>query len=536
MVRSLRQPAALVIACLSAACTGLIDEPGAGTAVIEDAACKAELAPQSFALIAPRHYANAVSDLLGIDAFPAPRNTGGSTVSFFANSTERLSTVLAFELKTLAEDAGARAKANAATLAPCSGEARSCAARFIGEFGRRAFRRPLDAGQAEALLAVYDVGVAQDGSHAGGIGLVVEAVLQSPSFLYRRELGEASADSQQLDAFELATMLSFFLTDTIPDDQLLDAAAAGDLDRDDTLATQVERLANSPRGKAAMAAMVLRLFEAPRLDSAERNDAAYTPELRASMAEETRRFVNDVLFERGGSLTELLTSRRSFVDARLATHYGVTYPAGASGFVETWLPDDERAGLLTHASWLTAFADIEETSVVKRGLFMARELLCEVIPAPPEGVVERTAETLSALPDERSRAEYRKGDGLCGACHTSIDAYGVLFEAYDKVGRYRTELHGEPVDTSWEVLTPESIAGTANALVPVLDKLARTPEVRACVATRVASYAFGRPLTAREACTLGEISGGFAARDDLTALVREIATWSGLRVRKSGGQ
>ena len=520
--------------CVALGCTGFIDDPSRASATVEGESCKSELPPQSLALLAPRHYANAVRDLLGVASFPAPRNTGGSTVSFFANATERLTTVLAFELKTLAEEAGTRARAQAASLAPCSGDVETCARRFIERFGRRAFRRPLATSEVEALLAVYRVGREQDGAYDAGIGLVVEAMLQAPSFLYRRELGTSAEGAERLDAFELATMLSFFLVDTIPDEALLDAAEDGRLDDADGLRREVERLSSSREGRSATAAMVLRLFELPRLASAERNDTAFTVDLRASMAEETRRFVDDVLFERGGSLAELLSSRRSFVDARLAAHYGVAYPSGATDFVETLLPESERAGLLTQASWLTAFADIEETSVVKRGLFMARELLCEIIPAPPEGVVERTAETLAALPDERSRAEFRKSDGLCGACHRSIDAYGVLFETYDQLGRFRTELHGKPVDASWDVLTPESIAGPATALVPVLDQLAQAPEVRACIATKVASYAFGRPLTAREACNLADVARSFAGGDDLTALVREVALWPGLRVRKGG--
>lgn len=519
---------------VSCACTGTIGDTGDDPLAQLDA-CVPKAAPQAITLLAPRHYASSVRDLLGLTAFAAPKNTGGSTTSFFANATDRVSTVLGYELQSLAETAAEQAKSNIPRIAPCAAnaDAEACAETFIRTFGRRAFRRPVTSAEIDALRGVYRVGVEEDGGYGDGIALVVQAVLQAPSFLYRREVGTPSAnpDINLLDDFEVATELAFLITDTTPDDMLLDAAEDGRLATEEGLAAEVDRLIRSDLGKKALLDMVLRLFELPRLDVAERNDPAFDTELRASMREESRRFVSDVLEKRNGSLVELLSSRRTFVDPRLADHYGVAYPAGANGFVEVTVPADERAGLLTQASWLTAFADINETSVVKRGLFVAKVLLCEDIPAPPKDAVERTAGILAGLPDERARAEYRKGDSLCGSCHTSIDAYGVLFENYDPLGRFRTEAHGRPIDTSWEVEAPPSVAGDATALVPVMERFARAPEVGACMANKVASNALGRPLTKGEACSATSINEAFARTGDINDLVRAVATWPGLRER-----
>jgi hypothetical protein len=199
------------------------------------------------------------------------------------------------------------------------------------------------------------------------------------------------------------------------------------------------------------------------------------------------------------------------------------------------LPAGQRAGVLTQASMLAARADLAETSVVRRGAFVARELLCNVTPPPPPGAVDAAAATLKSLPTERARAEYRVGSPTCSPCHSRMDPFGVTFEGYDALGRYRTTIGGQPVDASWQLAYSPEISGPTKDALALAARLAGSTQVSACVVYKMASYAAGSALPAEDACKLTALRRSFAqSGGNLTTLFHDVAAWPGLRVRQDG--
>jgi hypothetical protein len=203
------------------------------------------------------------------------------------------------------------------------------------------------------------------------------------------------------------------------------------------------------------------------------------------------------------------------------------------------LPEDQRAGILTQASLMAVEAFPNESSVVHRGVFTVRELLCFNPPPPSADDLERGEALKKSEPTERARAEKRAQSTRCAGCHAFFDPLGVSFEHYDTIGRYRTKIKtatGDvPVDASAEPNIRDVTGKVANA-VELSKRLADSPAVRSCLAQQFASYAIGERLDDEESCTAAPVEGAFAAADgDFLQLVRSVATWDGLRTRREGG-
>ncbi len=486
--------------------------------------------PRRVELLSNRRYGNAVRDLLGLAAAPEPTSGGGTHDELVPLPTE-VSGPVVFEYHDIAQSAADEALADLDALAPCGegDDELACASAFVDDFGARAFRRPLTDEEHDGLLAVWQVGREQDATYAGGIRLVLVTVLQSPTFLYVVELGTPEEDgTYRLDPWEVATQLSFMLLDSIPDPELRAAAADGRLDTHDGVTEQVDRLLASDAGRRNVTGIVLRWLRSERVLEVEKQDPAFTAELQESLRTETELFVDDLLWNGSGDLETMLTSPETFVDARLAAHYGVPAPAG-DGFAKVTLPADQRAGVLTHGSLLASLAGVSDTNVVFRGLFVARDLLCMDFPAPPPGAQDAG---LDDSVGQRARAEHRMSTQPCSGCHATFDPFGLLFEHYDALGRHRTAIGDAPVDASWDIVQPPSVAGHAETLVEFAPRLAAADEVATCAAQRVTTYAAQRQVDADLACHTGEIAAQFVAADrDLVELVRLVALSSVLRVR-----
>jgi hypothetical protein len=185
--------------------------------------------------------------------------------------------------------------------------------------------------------------------------------------------------------------------------------------------------------------------------------------------------------------------------------------------------------VLTHGSLLAKLSGVADTSVVHRGLFVARDLLCMQFAPPPPGAQDAD---LDDSVGQRARAEHRMTTVPCNSCHSGFDPYGLLFEHYDELGRYRTTIGDTPVDASWDITQPESVAGHAETLVELAPRLAAADEVAHCAAQRITVYAAQRDIDLDLACHVDEIAAGFLAADrDLVELVRLVATSSVLRWR-----
>lgn len=526
-------------------CLGSIEEPGKGsgdgpgTSVKNGGLCA--VGPAPLRRLTRVEYNNTVEDLLGdvskpADAFPQDEKLGG-----FAEGAS-VSPLLAELYQAAAEALAASAIAKLSVLSPCtpelSGDA-ACAREFIEAFGKKAFRRPLLPTETDELFALYAAERKVE-SWESSIELVIAAILQSPRFLYRPEVGSAGQGDGSgrvpLSSFELATRLSYFLWQTMPDEELFALADVDALTDRDTLGEQARRMLADDRARAGVAELFtqwMHLGELKVLSKSEDLFPELTPALKTAMAEETRRFVEDVLWNGDGKLSTLLTASYTFVNAELAPIYGVKAPA--SGWAKVELDPSQRAGLLTHPSVLSVFSGPEQTSPVFRGLFVREALLCQTPPPPPENLVVEPPDPDPNLTTRERYAQHSE-DPSCSGCHELMDPIGFGFEHYDAIGRHRTTDSGFPVDASGEIFATDHTNAKFDGVRELSTLLAASPDVRACVAEQWFRFAIGRGQSKEDECALSEVEQAFAdTGGDIRELVVTIVTSDAFRHRPALG-
>ena len=482
--------------------------------------------------LSDRHIAKALAELLSI---PAPSiETGAlSEDAFIPGKAATVNGAVASKFQDVAEVAATAATNAGQALATCAGVEQDCATAFINDFAARAFRRPLRDQERTDLLAAFNVGRQTDGSYAGGVSLVIETVLQSPSFLYLAELGTPVGAEFKLSGYETAAKLGVYLRDSLPDVALWQAAQSGKLDTDAGIASEVDRLLADAAVKENLSDMFSRFFQLGLIPDIERPSADW-PALAQDMHSEAEQLLSSVLWQKTGTLSELLTSREASVSPALATLYGVA-PAAAGATV--LLPAEQRAGILTRAGFMAARAEAETTSVVFRGLMVARGLLCVETPSPPASISAQIDALKAEVLTERQRAERRAATQPCSGCHSYFDAFGVTFENYGSLGEWRTSIpmpSGEvPVDAAQEVAISD-ISGHFDNAVQLSEQLAQSKAGRECMSRQIASYAIGEKLSSANACTVAAVAQKFeTSGGDLRSLIKDIALWPALRTRKA---
>lgn len=472
-------------------------------------------------------YNNTVRDLLGTTSHPGDAfSPDVLSAGFATNSTVPLSQDDAEALMEAATNLAVQS--NLTALLPCAPAAidAACARKFVTEFGRRAFRRPLQPAEIDALYGVYE-NKRMRSDAAAGIRLVIRTLLQAPSFLYRPDVAgtDASATSVKARAYELASRLSYFIWGTMPDAALFAAAESGDLLASAPLAKQVQRMVADRRFNDALLAFYEEWSGATRLESVDKDLAAFPqfqPALKASMREETKRFVEHVYGSEKGSLTTLLTARHSFVDAALAKLYGVAAPA--SGFAKVDLPADQRSGILTHGGPMSVFAFASVPSPIHRGLFVRRRLLCQDVPPPPAGV-DITPPPVDPNVSSKQRYAQHRVDPICSGCHKLMEPIGFAFEHYNAVGAWQTMEGKFPVDAKGELTGSSDADGSFDGAVQLGTRLAGSATVRECMSRQWFRFALGREETPDEECVIQGLTrqlvgGGL----DLRQLVVSIAS------------
>lgn len=445
-------------------------------------------------------------------ALNGSRSIGAATVALSAKQTE---TYLA-----LAEQAADLALSDPAFLG-CDPEDSSCVDGFIQGFGSRALRRPLAADEISSYRAIYDKGAPELGG-ASALEYVVQALLMSPHFLYRAELGEASGEERILSSVELASKLAYFLWDAPPDQELLDQAVATDLRAPALLRGQAERLMSSPRFSDGLTGLFndyLRLFELASVDKLPGAFPDFGPDLKDSMQQETLlnlRHASEV----GADFRRAFDSPVTFLDADLAAHYGVSGSFG-SDFVQVTLPaDSKRVGLLTNASLLSLYSHSSSTSPTLRGKFVRETLLCQTIPAPPPDV-DTTLPEATESNTTRERFSQHATDPGCATCHQLMDPIGLGLENFDAVGQFRDLENGFPIDASGDLdgRVFDSPAGLSQAI-------AEHEALPECVARTAFRYAWGRLENGSDADVIEAISSqfsqtGFQLRELILAAVTD---------------
>jgi hypothetical protein len=401
------------------------------------------------------------------------------------------------------------------TCQPRGSDAEGCARQILSTVARRAYRRPLSQQDVKTLLDFYGTGSGEGGFEAG-IQLALERILVSPDFLFRIEqepqTRAAGANAYRLADVELASRLSFFLWSSIPDDELLEAAEHGKLKDPATLDRQVRRMLADPRSNAlvdnfAGQWLVLRNIRDASPDPDQFPD--FDENLRDAFLKETELFFESQL--RGDrSVVELLSANYTYVNERLARHYGIPNVYG-DRFRRVALEDPRRGGILGQGSLLTVTSYPNRTSPVLRGKWLLETILGTPPPPPPPNVPalqERGAG--GKLASVRERLEAHRANPACSGCHSIMDPLGFALENYDPIGRWRTEDAGSPVDSTGALPNGakfEGMAGLRDMLLRQRDQFAST------VTEKLLAYALGRNIEYFDMPAVRKIAHASAASD-----------------------
>lgn len=494
-------------------------------------------------------YDNVVRDLFQLDATdtltPSADFPAENRVSGFDNNavSHKVNPLLVDKLVGAAERISAYvverhlARATGGCDVASAGE-QACLDRVVDVIAPRAFRRPLTADERAALRSFITATRATE-SFADTVRLTLQVLLQSPQFLYRLEPGDLGADGSKLvplQGAELAARLSFFLWGSSPDDALLAAAADGSLLQPAVYRAQVERLLADPRARRVARHFHRMWLRTETLESITKDAATYptyTPELRDSWLASVDAWV-DQSFWVDGTLGAMLKKPQLFADARLAGVLGIPAGGGGTGGLTRHELDGQRyAGLLTQPAVIAALSLTNQSSPVKRGVFVRERLLCQTLAPPPANVAIEPPDPAPGL-STRERFAVHTEAATCAICHVRIDPVGFGLERFDGLGRYRELDNGRPVDDSGELryLRDASIEGPFVGAVELSKRLADSVEVSDCVATQWLKYALGRDPTAADACSLVNVQTTFAeSGGDFRALLIAITETDAFRYR-----
>ncbi len=385
-----------------------------------------------------------------------------------------------------------------------------CMRQVVGSFGRRAWRRPLLDEEIDRYAAV-GLSAAEQGGFSSGMQEAVAALLQSPHFLYQVEIGEpdpSDSTRRRLTQYELATRMSFFLLDTVPDAELLDEAEAGLLSDAEGIRAAAWRLLERPEARAALGEFfgeTWRLRDLPALPKDLSTFPQWSPELAEAMRRETLALVDDIAWERDASFLEVFTADYTFVDARLGFHYELPQAVELTDEHSRVALDghQRRGGLFGHAGFLALLGHVSSTSPTLRGKVVLENLLCRTVPPPPPGVVTDLP-VVEGDVTMRERLELHMADPSCSGCHAMMDPIGFGLENYDGIGRFRTTDNGQPIDAQAD-LDGEPFEGAAElgALVAV------SPGASSCLVRGLYRHATGHIEIEGEEASIAAIEQAF---------------------------
>ncbi|MES1205930.1 MAG: DUF1592 domain-containing protein [Pseudomonadota bacterium] len=483
-----------------------------------------------------REYQNTVADLLGMtpnaaSTFPPDEisSTGfAAPVAFTPFHTEMIA--------DLSEKLAAAALAAGTIAVPCTqpaagAAATACAADFIGTFGRRAFRRPVTPAESADLLVVFAAATSTGLDFRSALTYVVSGILQSPNFLYHWEIGDEvvarEASLVVLTPHQMASRLSFFLWETMPDEMLLAAADARQLSTPEQVLAQANRMLADPvRSRRGFANFHEQWLRTQSLEDLVKDPARYpsfNTALRDAAGEELRVFVSSVMSATGdGTLKTLLTDSTSYANSALGALYGVSVTGDL--FSKVQLNPAQRAGILTQAAFLAANATSSLTDPIKRGRVVWQRLLCGNTATrehPTDDVLG------PAVPMTSNRSQYaRQLQGACAECHQWFDPLGFAFENYNAIGVYQTTDNGVTVDASGDMLTPAGAKVPFRDAIGLVKALADSDEVKWCVTRQWFRHLLGRMDTTADlgsmerAYRAAAATPGYSIRDMLTTAVQ----------------
>lgn len=491
-------------------------------------------------------YDNTVRDLLGGPLPTLPEQPSDAVLEgSFENDALSLgpSDVRITRYENAAFDLGEYAATNAdvrGRILPCDpgADAAACGRDFVADFGTRAFRRPLSNEEIDRWAAYFEEQRAAIDFDAA-LQLTVAAMLQSPQFLYRLEDQSTPGDEGQfeLSQHEVASRLSYFLWESMPDQALFDAADAGELTTAEQIENQARRMLEDDKARDTVRNFARQWLYLDRVlgeDKIADQFPLWSNGAQQSAREESLRFIEGVVFG-GGSVADLLTSTVAYVDDVTAQLYNVNPPAEAWGEVQ--LNPAERAGILSRLAFLAGNAHEANGSPPLRGVFVMDRILCEPRLSPPANADLSPPQQDPEIGPQTNRElfEERVAPSDCQTCHVRIDGFGYGFEEYDAAGVYRTTDNGFPVDATG-FASGIGNDGEYDGAIQLQQLLAESPTVENCVVQQWFTYAYGRPMEPADTCQVEALQTALRDNDgNMVEMLVDVVTRPEFRLRSEGG-
>jgi mono/diheme cytochrome c family protein len=416
----------------------------------------------------------------------------------------------------------------------CHSDDAACATKILAQISRRAYRRPVTDADLKPLLAFYQQARAKGGFEYG-IQKAVEATLVSPDFLFRVESDPTNSACHPVRGVDLASRLSFFLWSSIPDEELLELGVSGKLSRPEVLRQQVERMLDDPKSEALVSNFAGQWLFIRNLATVSPDPvvfADFDESLRFSMQRETELFFESIVRENRSAL-DLLTANYTFLNERLAKHYGIPDIYGAQ-FRRVTLDDPNRGGLLGQASLLTVTSPPNRTSVVQRGKWVLENMLGAPPPPPPADVpsLDATTKGHQSLSLRAALEQHRASPG-CAGCHAQMDPIGFALENYNGIGEWRTKDGGSEIDASGKL--PDGTKFTGPSGLKKVMTTSKREEFAGTVAEKLLTYALGRGLEYYDQPAVRTIlretsAGDYRMRD----LIQAVVMSTPFQMRRSG--
>ncbi len=550
MGRACLASASLAMATLFAGSVQAAPKPTPVTLTSRDMVPAVSAGPAMLRRLSPDQYRQTIADIFGSDI-----NIGGRFAPEIRQSgllavgagNESITSDEVEQYHAMAQTIAGQVvdPAHRDVLIPCkpataSGADDRCAGEFLSAVGELLYRRPLSKDEVQSQVAVAHMAAQQGNGFYAGLGESLSQMLVSPEFLFRWSRvqgGPAIQGVSSLDPYARASQLSFLLWNSSPDETLLSDAAHGRLDSSKGLEREVDRMLASPRlqdGVRAFFSDMLQFScaEDPCLDASFSKDTTiyprFTPKVASDAQEQTLRTLVDLLVTHDGDYRDVFTTPRTFLTPDLAAVYGVPLPRNtpngepADWQPYTYPPADPRAGILAQVSFVALHSHPGQASATLRGRALREAILCQKVPDPPPNVNFKLAfdTTNPQYPTARSRLTAHRTNPVCAGCHKLMDPIGLSMENFDSDGHFRTRENGVLIDTSGE-LDGHKFDGMQG-----LDQTVATdPAAPACLVTRLAAYALGRPPTGDELQWVTDLKKDFIADHyRLPALLRQIAT------------
>lgn len=433
------------------------------------------------------------STTFAIDLQPGEHPVGIAALNFEEDAPANTGNDIMFDFLEVRTDATVQGPARTRVMLcePTGPDDVACATTVVQTFARRAWRRPLTSDEqsklATLVTSIHDAGESLEAT----IKLGLRAVLSSPKFLYRYRTVEDANAAELLDPFVLASRLSYFIWSSTPDERLMAAAEDGTLSSAEGVRQTVGWMLEDPRSSALADGFAEQWLDLRHLEQAAPSTEVYPQwdeALREAMVRESKLFFLDYL-DSGRELSTMLAPDFAYRDARLAAHYGVDAPAG-DGFERTAVAQGDRRGVLALSAWLTSRSDTEHSSPIRRGAWLADNMLCAPVPPPPPGLeIGELAGAESGM-TLREQLEAHRSDPNCASCHARLDVLGMGFEVYDGIGR---NIDDPALDSRGELPTGGEFRG-ADELAAKLDQQTFV----SCVSKKLMQYALGRAPTVHD--------------------------------------